>query len=903
MAFPLPDHLPRKQDVSSAILTKIGNATTSTLNAAEASQWLSELDSTILATKRQIHERISGSLPEFERQFNSAVSVQERLASLKRNVGQLDTAVSAPETGLVDSLLRNLSAHSTLSQDKTDVDSLHNALHQLSILRTSFNHLTELVSEGRLPQAVESIHKYENLLQALPSHIARSQVVLDLRQRFSTTRARTEDQLDDAYSRGVQISLSEVTVLQAISVRQTDVFLKLPDIISSLSATSLTQNLGVLRRNLLAVVDHIIAKPLTIESSEMSHGVAKLSIVQEQSMPDDPFARLTNLTLLLDFLAEHLFPHLPSTFLVTLSKPISTSLLQGLLIPSLPSTFGGLPTYLLLTEQVVSFEQQYISKLLDISATDFPLKDWISGVSGHYERQRRTQILGHARSVFMTSSTMPSFTAEIVIQPPEPLVSSVIPVQEDEEEVENGEEDAWGLNDETSDTSRTHGSDETEAWGLDDDLEEVSAESANPPSVEPTSQSEPDSSDAWGWGDEDDLDPLPDDDDDPWADPPTKEEAQPPTPPHQLPAATPKVAKGLAKLAKKNKAASAGSSSAAASPAPQHPPSPPPSHPALGSAPEIRVRPPQLAPTIPAPISETYRVSGQMKELVATVESILRDAEQFSSEGAKLFPSSSSSTHGKTLYQTASAVLDMYRALQPLRIGSQHKTTPEIGFQYSNDLFWLSEQVEELDEEKFSDEVKRLKAVSERWFDETISQQRIDIQTSISEGSKGFVDTGNQEQYDECEAAVNGAVQQIKSFARQWKNILPAGRYYTALGLVVDGALSHVMADILDLHDIPELESGRLAELCRIFKSLEGLFSRNVEQPSFAPSYIPSWFKFTYLSELLEASMADITYLFEEGLLVDFETDELVRLVKGLFADNVLRTTTINKIMAGHPEV
>lgn len=47
--------------------------------------------------------------------------------------------------------------------------------------------------------------------------------------------------------------------------------------------------------------------------------------------------------------------------------------------------------------------------------------------------------------------------------------------------------------------------------------------------------------------------------------------------------------------------------------------------------------------------------------------------------------------------------------------------------------------------------------------------------------------------------------------------------------------------------------------------------------------------------------MADITYLFEEGALVDFETDELVRLVKALFADNALRTTTINKIMEGHP--
>lgn len=47
--------------------------------------------------------------------------------------------------------------------------------------------------------------------------------------------------------------------------------------------------------------------------------------------------------------------------------------------------------------------------------------------------------------------------------------------------------------------------------------------------------------------------------------------------------------------------------------------------------------------------------------------------------------------------------------------------------------------------------------------------------------------------------------------------------------------------------------------------------------------------------------MADISYLFEEGALVDFEIDELVRLVKALFADTALRTNTINKLMNGHP--
>jgi protein transport protein DSL1/ZW10 len=50
-----------------------------------------------------------------------------------------------------------------------------------------------------------------------------------------------------------------------------------------------------------------------------------------------------------------------------------------------------------------------------------------------------------------------------------------------------------------------------------------------------------------------------------------------------------------------------------------------------------------------------------------------------------------------------------------------------------------------------------------------------------------------------------------------------------------------------------------------------------------------------------EASLADITYLFEEGALVDFESDELVKLVRALFADTPLRTNTINKLVAGSP--
>jgi hypothetical protein len=49
-----------------------------------------------------------------------------------------------------------------------------------------------------------------------------------------------------------------------------------------------------------------------------------------------------------------------------------------------------------------------------------------------------------------------------------------------------------------------------------------------------------------------------------------------------------------------------------------------------------------------------------------------------------------------------------------------------------------------------------------------------------------------------------------------------------------------------------------------------------------------------------EASLADISYLFDEGALIDYETQELVKLVRALFADTPQRANMINKLTVGH---
>ena len=50
------------------------------------------------------------------------------------------------------------------------------------------------------------------------------------------------------------------------------------------------------------------------------------------------------------------------------------------------------------------------------------------------------------------------------------------------------------------------------------------------------------------------------------------------------------------------------------------------------------------------------------------------------------------------------------------------------------------------------------------------------------------------------------------------------------------------------------------------------------------------------LSLFQEASIADISYLFEEVALVDLETEELVKLVEARFVDTHLRANPISEV-------
>ncbi|KAJ6518886.1 hypothetical protein C8R45DRAFT_807703 [Mycena sanguinolenta] len=957
MAFPIPSHLPRRpnpQDVSSEILMKIDEATNQTLTASLATSWLAELEDTIHATERHVYDRIHLDLPQFEQQLESSKSVQTRLQSLASNVDGLNQTLSHPETGLIPNLVRSLTAHATLAQESADATVRHETLSHLLRCRKEFGSILSLVEKGQLPQAIRSCAVFDQLLQDAPAHLQQTNVMLDLKRKFQAARSRAEEQLSEAYTRSVSMSPKSLTILPSVAVRQSETILSLPEILASLSTTSLSSHLTTLRRDLMNhYVDHVLQQPtsLTISSENAEN---KLTLFPSPPNSENLNTRLDNVAAALKFLSTHFMAALPPSdslaFSRSLYKPIVTSVLSNLLVPSLPSSFELLPQFIALAKHAAAFEDECVIRLLGDDKSDRPIKAWVDGMGGTYERQRRVKILDTSRIIILSpESTGDKFVVEVDIRQDNP--PEVVPVQ-----VEDDTDASWGLNGSSNSSEAVD-----DGWGFDDDATPESAPapaSSSLPATESVPPAEDVAEDGWGFDDEDEADPAPeaepqeppepeanghdgpDDDAWGWNDDAPADSAQDPTwdawdePPakssrvalNKASTSSPKMATRLEKLANKGKKHLNGSSPLASpslvAPSQSTPAPVPPSPPPAPTSPPAK-RPPTLSPVVVP--KESYLVSGRIRQIINLVEDVLKEGQKFAA--SRIFPPIETGLPaGTVLLQSAASILDLYRSLYPVKFRNRLKAA-DAPMQFSNDCLFLSGEITRIQaataaknlapvEDRLVECRTRLKIMSESWYEDTVEQYRQASNDIISRGAQGFTSTADQDRYDECETAVSRVVQEIKRLAQQWKRILNKSKYYTAIGMLTEAALSRVLEDILALPDIPEVESHRLSELCRMLHALEALFVEDTHQAgpapnrreqtaefclqgSFVVAYVPSWLKFSYLSELMEASMVDISYLFDSGALVDFEIDELVRLVRALFADTPLRTNTINKLTAG----
>ncbi|KAL1793338.1 hypothetical protein ACET3X_008320 [Alternaria dauci] len=196
-------------------------------------------------------------------------------------------------------------------------------------------------------------------------------------------------------------------------------------------------------------------------------------------------------------------------------------------------------------------------------------------------------------------------------------------------------------------------------------------------------------------------------------------------------------------------------------------------------------------------------------------------------------------------------------------------------------------------------DIKSIDGFGKRAYGREMESQRQIIRDHL-EDAQGFQGCTNVPFATVCDDAIATTIDRIGDVKRQWQNILSHSALLQSLGSLVSTALTKFVTDVEDMSDIAEDESRKLhgycvslATLAQHFQSEDG----NGETRDMVGIYTPNWFKFQYLSEILDSSLADIKYFWTDGeLKLEMEAEEVVGLIEALFAPSDHRRRAIAEI-------
>jgi protein transport protein DSL1/ZW10 len=200
---------------------------------------------------------------------------------------------------------------------------------------------------------------------------------------------------------------------------------------------------------------------------------------------------------------------------------------------------------------------------------------------------------------------------------------------------------------------------------------------------------------------------------------------------------------------------------------------------------------------------------------------------------------------------------------------------------------------------QIEDHVQAVEAFGRRAYGTELDSQRTIIR-DLLETAQGFSNCTTPPFAAECEAAIAMTTERIRLLFSHWKSVLSSSVLYQALGSLIAVATGKLVTDIEDMSDISEADSHKLREFCLQITALQDLFTDQdspKDQKDLIAIYVNNWLKFQYLIEILDSSLVDIKYLWTDGeLSIYFDVDEVVDLVKALFAESDHRRRAIADI-------
>ncbi|ORY87579.1 hypothetical protein BCR37DRAFT_375440 [Protomyces lactucae-debilis] len=286
-------------------------------------------------------------------------------------------------------------------------------------------------------------------------------------------------------------------------------------------------------------------------------------------------------------------------------------------------------------------------------------------------------------------------------------------------------------------------------------------------------------------------------------------------------------------------------------------------------------------------LSEKYMVSSLPKDLLALVDTLREEATWLDNSQSPVRSAS------QRLIDVVPLIMLLYRGLVPYLT---QRGLPRMLLY--NDLSYLATLLPRRDA-NLTATAESLKQFGDSFYKLEIEEKQQQLHL-ILDGASGFVDCTTPSQEVVCTATLQECIDLLCRLQERWEGTLSHATLLTALGNLVETVVACFTYEVMSMTDIAEQESAQLAKLGDLLSTVERkLFSnpaQDDEVQAMAAPYVPSWFKFRYCLEILEANLAYILDLYRDGSLVDFDKRELVELIQALFADSDKRRMAIGEI-------
>lgn len=218
---------------------------------------------------------------------------------------------------------------------------------------------------------------------------------------------------------------------------------------------------------------------------------------------------------------------------------------------------------------------------------------------------------------------------------------------------------------------------------------------------------------------------------------------------------------------------------------------------------------------------------------------------------------------------------------------------------------------------RLDNDIKQLSTFARRAYGREMDSQRTILRDLLA-GTSGFANCTAPINAREYKGTIEIVIERVKQVNTEWTGVLAESVKLQSVGSLLGTVVNKITADILELADdssgISEEQSQILKGFCDQVTLLSALFEQTtplndsndqIHQSGEPESdvrdltsvYVPGWLRFRYLAEVLEASLADIKFMWmESGLSYEFEMNEVVDLIEALFADSDYRRNALREI-------